>query len=137
MNHVSHSYEDLIDGLRVIVQRRGYKIQQGDVIVVERAIDALMRRAGPGDGEKPPSVDLEILRMALGNTAACLGDALATFNRVVGQEVFKNAAAVCKAEYDPKTEKCRGECDCGIGQACKAYLAYIAKKLPSPAHTEP
>lgn len=45
----ANSYEDLIDGLRVIVQRRGYKIQQGDVIVVERAIDALMRLAGPGD----------------------------------------------------------------------------------------
>ena len=35
--------------------------------------------------------ELEVLRMALGNTAACLGDALATYNRVVGQEVFKNA----------------------------------------------
>jgi len=35
--------------------------------------------------------DLEILRMALGNTAHCLGDALATFNRLVGQPVFANS----------------------------------------------
>lgn len=43
--------------------------------------------------QKPadPSGDLEILRMALGNTAACLGDALATYNRFVGEDVFKNS----------------------------------------------
>jgi hypothetical protein len=34
---------DVIESLRVIIQRRGCKIQQGDVIAVERAIDALMQ----------------------------------------------------------------------------------------------
>ena len=28
------------------------------------------------------------------------------------------------AIYDPATGKCRGECDCSIGQTCKAYLVY-------------
>jgi hypothetical protein len=38
-------FEDEIESLRVIASRRGYKIQQGDVLACERAIDALMRSA--------------------------------------------------------------------------------------------
>lgn len=43
------------------------------------------------------SSDTELLKMALGNTAACLGDALAIFNRVAGYEAFKNSAASATA----------------------------------------
>jgi hypothetical protein len=32
------------------------------------------------------------------------------------------------AEYDPVNDKCRGECDCSIGQTCKAYLAHKGKR---------
>lgn len=45
----------------------------------------------PEDKPADPSGDLEILRMALANTATCLGDALATYNRYVGDDVFKNS----------------------------------------------
>lgn len=38
--------------------------------------------------------------------------------------------AALTAEYDPVSQKCRGDCDCSIGQTCKAYLAYKAKQLP-------
>jgi hypothetical protein len=34
-------HDDVIEGLRVIASRRGCKIQQGDVLALERAIDAL------------------------------------------------------------------------------------------------
>jgi len=37
--------EDLIDGLHVIARRRGMKIQQGDVEIVEAAIKALAKPA--------------------------------------------------------------------------------------------
>ena len=37
------------------------------------------------------SSDIQLLKMALGNTAACLGDALALYNNVVGREAFKNS----------------------------------------------
>jgi hypothetical protein len=58
-----------------------------------RAFELGARRASSQPEKSPadPSGDLMILRMALGNTAACLGDALATYNRYVGEEVFKNA----------------------------------------------
>jgi hypothetical protein len=51
-----------------------------------------------------PGGDLMILRMALGNTAACLGDALATFNRVVGEEVFKNSPPIAPPESRSKAD---------------------------------
>jgi hypothetical protein len=41
--------DDIIDGLRVILQRRGCKIQQGDILVVEQAIAALCKRAAPSE----------------------------------------------------------------------------------------
>lgn len=50
-----------------------------------RSLDA------PGPAGAAPTDEMNVLRMALGNTAACLGDALATYNKIVGQEVFKNA----------------------------------------------
>ena len=50
---------------------------------------------------------MEVLRMALGNTAACLGDALATYNRVVGQEVFKNA----ETPAAPSAIRAQGPCE--------------------------
>lgn len=37
--------DDIVEGLRVVTQRRGCKIQQGDVLAVERAINALTRSA--------------------------------------------------------------------------------------------
>lgn len=47
------------------------------------ALDGVEEVVGPGS-------DLEILRLSLSNTAACLGDALAMYNRVVGKDVFTN-----------------------------------------------
>jgi hypothetical protein len=47
---VAERFEDEIESLRVIASRRGYKIQQGDALACERAIDALMRSATPSIG---------------------------------------------------------------------------------------
>lgn len=44
--------DDIVEGLRVVTQRRGCKIQQGDVLAVERAINALTRSA-IANKEKP------------------------------------------------------------------------------------
>jgi hypothetical protein len=38
-------YDDIIDGLRVIEGRRGKPIQQGDVLIVQAAIKALVGRS--------------------------------------------------------------------------------------------
>jgi hypothetical protein len=34
-----------------------------------------------------------------------------------------------QASYDPVSQKCRGECDCSIGQTCKAYLVYKQRTM--------
>jgi len=39
-------------------------------------------------------------------------------------EELQSARLGSMAIYDPATGKCRGECDCSIGQTCKAYLVY-------------
>lgn len=38
------------------------------------------------------------------------------------------SAIACTAEYDPVSQKCRGDCDCSVGQTCKAYLVYEARR---------
>jgi hypothetical protein len=62
---------------------------------IGQMLDSAEKRVAPSAGlplkMDTGGGDLEILRMALGNTAACLGDALATFNRLVGEEVFRNS----------------------------------------------
>lgn len=56
----------------------------------------------------------------------------------------RSESAPLTAEYDPVSQKCRGDCDCSIGQTCKAYLAYKAKRTdsltsphPAPNASEP
>lgn len=63
-----------------------------------------MKRADATGDEKivGPGDDMHILKLALANTAACLGDALATYNKLAGQEVFKNAEATPSATLAPK-----------------------------------
>ena len=39
------NYDDIIDGLEIIARRRGLMIQQGDVVMVEAAINALRGRS--------------------------------------------------------------------------------------------
>ena len=75
-------------------------------------LEDALRAAGSAVGltVKGDPGDVEILRMCLGNTAACLGDALATFNKVVGEEVFKNATPSAAApseagKWIPVTER--------------------------------
>lgn len=36
-----------------------------------------------------------------------------------------------RASYDPVSGKCRGDCDCSIGQTCKAYLVYKQRTMNS------
>lgn len=60
--------DDVIESLRVIMQRRGFKIQQGDVLACERAIDFIMRSAS--EAIKTPALEcLEELLAALGCTS--------------------------------------------------------------------
>lgn len=59
--------------------------------------------------------DLALLKMALGNTAACLGDVLAIFNKVAGETVFKNAAP-----QEPSGENAAAPISSGVTPAAAA-----------------
>lgn len=64
----------------------------------DEIIAALRSAATSSETERS---DLALLKMALGNTAACLGDVLAIYNKVVGEQVFKNAAPQANASPMP------------------------------------
>jgi hypothetical protein len=53
-------HDDVIEGLRVIASRRGCKIQQGDVLALERAIDALHHVAQSGEAVTVADIEAEI-----------------------------------------------------------------------------
>ena len=44
------------------------------------------------------------------------------------KQALQSARLGSMAIYDPATGKCRGECNCEIGQTCKAYLVYRSSR---------
>lgn len=99
------------------------------------AVDAMRKFVKPSSVTPiaDPGGDLEILRMALGNTAACLGDALATFNRVVGQEVFKNAAPQESGESRSTLERAQSGQVAGVDSATEGKRGDSSVSRPDTA----
>lgn len=47
MSRDGEAVDSVVEGLRVIAQRRGFKIQQGDVLAIENAINVLLATPSP------------------------------------------------------------------------------------------